>query len=140
MGQTCQKLWSQLSGRALKKIRSPLASKQSKAPKQQGLWIDTIEIGPTPDSGSIYLIAATIGNSASLWVWAKVNSHAAWLFINSSSSVNHILPQFIAEHRISLQKMKQLYGLNIFERMPMTYNNRQVTHHTQSVGLQLRHH
>ena len=51
-----------------------------------------------------------------------------------------MLPQFAAKHRISLQKIKQSYSLNIFEGMPMTYNNGRVTHHTCLVGLQLGRH
>ena len=140
MGQTCQRMWSQLVSWVLKKLRSFLAGKQPKVLEQQSLWTNTTEIGLILDSKSTHTIAATIRNSASLWVWAKVNGHAAQLFIDSGSSANYILPQFAAEHWIPLQKMKQSYGLNTFEGMPMTYNNKQVMHYTCPVGFWLERH
>ena len=117
-----------------------MAGKQPKAPKQQSLWTDTTEIGPTSVSRSMHTITATTGNSTSFQVWAKVNSHATWLFIDLGSSANHMLSQFAAEYQILLQKKKQSYSLNTFEETPMTYNNGQVTHHTCLVGFWLGHH
>ena len=48
--------------------------------------------------------------------------------------------QFAIEYRILLQKKKQLYSLNTFKKIPMTYNNRQVMYYTCSIGFQLGHH
>ena len=36
--------------------------------------------------------------------------------------------------------MKQSYGLNTFKETPMTYNNRQIMHHTRFVGFWLGRH
>ena len=140
MGWTCQRIWSQLGCWTLKKLVNFLASRQPKTPEQQNLWIDIIKFCLTRDSRPTHMIAAITGNNVSLQVWTKVYDCATWLFIYSGSFANYISPQFAIKYQISLQKKKQLYGLNTFEGKSITYNNRRVIYHTCLVRLWLNCH
>ncbi len=58
-----------------------------------------------------------------LWVWVKVNNHAAWLFINSDCTKNYIFSEFTKEAQIFMQKKKESYNLQNFNKTFMKYNN-----------------
>ncbi len=73
-----------------------------------------------------------------LWVWVKVNDHAAWLFINSDCIRNYISSEFVKEAQIFMQKKKEFYNLQNFNKILMKYNNELINQETQLIHLRFK--
>jgi len=80
-----------------------------------------------------------ISDLIQLWVWVKVNDHAAWLFINSDCTKNYIFSEFIKEAQIFMQKKKEFYNLRNFNETFMKYNNKLIDQKIQFIYLKLKH-
>jgi len=72
-----------------------------------------------------------------LWVWIKVNDHAARLFIDSDCTRNYIFSEFAAKAQILTQKKKESYNLQNFNETLMKYNNELIDQETQLIHLRL---
>ncbi len=81
-----------------------------------------------------------INDLSQLWVWVKVNDHAARLFIDSDCTKNYIFPEFAREAQISTQKKKESYNLRNFNEIFMKYNNELIDQETQLIHLRLERH
>ncbi len=81
-----------------------------------------------------------INDSSQLWVWIKVNDHAAWLFINSDCMRNYIFSEFAEKAQISTQKKKESYNLQNFNETLMKYNNELIDQETWLIHLRLKQH
>ncbi len=81
-----------------------------------------------------------INDSSQLWVWVKVNDHAAWLFIDSDCTRNYIFSEFAEKAQIFTQKKKESYNLQNFNETLMKYNNELIYQETQFIYLRLERH
>jgi len=81
-----------------------------------------------------------INDSLQLWVWVKVNDHAARLFIDSDCTRNYIFSEFAEKTQISTQKKKESYNLWNFNETLMKYNNELIDQETQLIHLRLEWH
>jgi len=81
-----------------------------------------------------------INDLSQLWVWIKVNDHAARLFINNDCTRNYIFSEFAKEAQISTQKKKESYKLQNFNETFMKYNNELIDQETQLIHLRLERH
>ncbi len=81
-----------------------------------------------------------ISDSSQLWVWVKVNDHAAWLFIDSDCTRNYIFSEFAGKMQISTQKKKESYNLQNFNETLMKYNNELINQETWLIHLRLERH
>jgi len=78
-----------------------------------------------------------INDSSQLWVWVKVNDHAARLFIDSDCMRNYIFSEFAEKAQISTQKKKESYNLQNFDETLMKYNNELIDQETRLIYLRL---
>ncbi len=81
-----------------------------------------------------------INDSSQLWVWVKINDHAARLFIDSDCTRNYIFSEFAKEAQISTQKKKESYNLRNFNETLMKYNNKLIDQETRLIHLRLERH
>jgi len=81
-----------------------------------------------------------INDSSQLWVWVKVNDHAARLFIDSDCMKNYIFSEFAKEAQIFMQKKKESYNLQNFNETLMKYNNELINQETWFIHLKLEQH
>ncbi len=72
-----------------------------------------------------------INNSLQLWVWIKINDHAA---------ENYIFSEFASKAQIFIQKKKESYNLQNFNETLMKYNNKLINQKIQLIHLKLEHH
>ncbi len=81
-----------------------------------------------------------INNLLQLWVWVKVNDHAAWLFIDSDCTRNYISSEFAEKAQIFTQKKEESYNLQNLNETLMKYNNELIDQETQLIHLRLEQH
>jgi len=81
-----------------------------------------------------------INDLLQLWVWIKVNDHAARLFINSDCTENYIFSEFVKEAQIFMQKKKEFYNLQNFNEILIKYNNELINQEIQLIHLRLKCH
>jgi len=81
-----------------------------------------------------------INDLLQLWVWVKVNDHAAQLFIDSDCMRNYISSEFAEKAQIFTQKKKESYNLQNFDETLMKYNNKLINQETQLIHLRLEQH
>ncbi len=81
-----------------------------------------------------------INNLLQLQVWVKANDHAAQLFINSDCIKNYIFSKFVKKAQIFMQKKKESYNLQNFNKIFMKYNNELINQETQLIHLKLEWH
>ena len=80
------------------------------------------------------------GNSTQLRVWAKVNDHAARLFIDSGCTGNYIFPKFVQKIQVPIKDKEEPYSLRNFDESFMKYNDEQVNQETRPIQLRLGRH
>ena len=81
-----------------------------------------------------------INDLLQLWVWVKINDHAAWLFIDSDCTKNYIFSEFASKAQIFMQKKKEFYNLQNFNETLMKYNNELIDQEIQFIHLRFKHH
>ncbi len=81
-----------------------------------------------------------MNNLTQLWVWVKINDHAARLFIDSDCMKNYMFSKFARKAQIFMQKKKESYNLQNFNETFMKYNNELIDQKIQLIHLRLEHH
>ncbi len=79
-------------------------------------------------------------DSTQLQVWVKINDHIARLFIDSDCTRSYMFSEFARKAQISLQKKKESYNLQNFNKTFMKYNNELIDQETWFIHLKLEHH
>ena len=67
-------------------------------------------------------IIAAIKDKDNYYIWVRVNSQSVWLLINSDCTENFINSEFAIKYTIWVQRKKDLFRLQDFNRILIKHN------------------